>query len=378
MQAVESFEILFRKKRGATRVAQSLTTGTCQDPGLITRREIFQQPSCWLDTAERVEARKARGLDLSGRIYLTGAGSSAHAATAIAASWPGSTAIPSTDLLLEGIPDVPHGALLISLARSGDSPESAAVIEKLQRESPGLRHLAVTCNADGRLAHWAGVDVIVLDPRTNDRSLAMTSSFSNLLLAGVCLGNGELISSSLAAISERAAGCLPRLDETARSIAAITRERIAILAPPVLTGVAREASLKILELTGGRIVTMCETYLGLRHGPLSFLREDTITLCLVSANEQARLYETDLLCELRGKRLGRLVGIVPEGLSAHLFDEVVPALASDAPDSLRAPFEILFAQLLAYHLSLRFGLNPDNPSPDGIINRVVQGVRIHR
>jgi len=351
---------------------------TCENPGLLTRSEIYQQPSCWLDTAERVEARKAKGLDLSGRIYLTGAGSSAHAATAVAASWLGSTAIPSTDLLLQGLPDASNGALLISIARSGDSPESAAVIAKLQRESPSVRHLALTCNAEGHLAHWPGVDVIVLDPRTNDRSLAMTSSFSNLLLAGVCLGNGESVSSSLAAICERAATCLPRLEETARSMAAITTERIAILAPQALTGVAREASLKVLELSGGRVVTMCETYLGLRHGPLSYLREDTVTLCFVSMDERARLYEADLLAELREKRLGRLVGIIPAGAPADLFDEAIPALASELEDSLRGPFEILFAQLLAYHLSLRLGLDPDNPSPDGVIHRVVQGVRIHR
>jgi tagatose-6-phosphate ketose/aldose isomerase len=325
-----------------------------------------------------VEARKAKGLDLTGSIFLTGAGSSAHAATAVAAAWPGATAIPSTDLLLEGIPNVSEGSLLISLARSGDSPESSAVIAKLQKECPGLRHLAITCNAEGRLAHWHGVEVIILDPRTNDRSLAMTSSFSNLLLAGLCLRNGEAIASSMAAISERAATYLPELEEMARSIAAITIERIAILAPPALTGAGREASLKVLELSGGRVVTMCETYLGLRHGPLSYLREDTVTLCFVSSEEQARPYELDLLCELRQKRLGRLVGIVAKGTSAGRFDHVVPALASGLPDSLRAPFEILFPQLLAYHLSLRFGLDPDNPSPDGVINRVVQGVRIHR
>jgi len=28
-------------------------------------------------------------------------------------------------------------------------------------------------------------------------------------------------------------------------------------------------------------------------------------------------------------------------------------------------------------LSLGIGLNPDNPSPNGVINRVVQGVRIY-
>jgi tagatose-6-phosphate ketose/aldose isomerase len=97
-------------------------------------------------------------------------------------------------------------------------------------------------------------------------------------------------------------------------------------------------------------VTLCETYLGLRHGPLSYLREDTVTVCFVSADEQSRRYEGDLLEELREKRLGRLVGIVPEGTSWDVFDVVVPALAPDLPESLRAPFEIVFAQLLGYHL----------------------------
>jgi len=359
-------------------VAQSITTEMRSNPGLLTKREIFQQPSCWLDTAERVRARKAKGLDLRGRVYLTGAGSSAHAATAIAASWLGSAAIPSTDLLLTGITESPEGDLLISLARSGDSPESAAVVAKLQRESPSLRHLAITCNVDGKLAHWPGVDVIVLDSRTNDRSLAMTSSFSNLLLAGVCLANVETIGSRLNAISERAARCLPELDEMAQYVAGVATERVAILAPPALIGIAREASLKLLELSGGRVVPLCETYLGLRHGPLSYLREDTVTVCFVSADEQSRRYEEDLLQELREKRLGHLVGIVPEGTPRDLFDVVVPALAPDLPEPLRAPFEIVFAQLLGYHLSMRFGLDPDNPSPDGVINRVVQGVRIHR
>ena len=124
-------------------------------------------------------------------------------------------------------------------------------------------------------------------------------------------------------------------------------------------------------------MTLCETYLGLRHGPLSYLRENTVTVCFVSPDEQSRRYEEDLLEELREKRLGRLVGIVPEDTSRDVFDVVVPALVPDLPEPMRAPFEIVFARLLGYHLSLRFGLDPDNPSPDGVINRVVQGVRIH-
>jgi tagatose-6-phosphate ketose/aldose isomerase len=52
-------------------------------------------------------------------------------------------------------------------------------------------------------------------------------------------------------------------------------------------------------------------------------------------------------------------------------------MAPDLPDDLRAPFEITFPQLLAYHLSLASQLDPDNPSPDGVITRVVQRFQLH-
>jgi tagatose-6-phosphate ketose/aldose isomerase len=90
-----------------------------------------------------------------------------------------------------------------------------------------------------------------------------------------------------------------------------------------------------------------------------------------------RRYEEDLIAELREKKIGYLVGIVDPDFSEGLFDEVIPAVAPKAMDALRTPYEILGPQLIGYHLSLRIGLNPDNPSPDGVINRVVQGVRIH-
>ena len=121
-------------------------------------------------------------------------GTSAYAALAVADAWPGARAIPTTDLLLKSgaevktaMPSFPDGGLLISLARSGDSPESVGVVERMRTLFPTVKHLAIVCNAEGRLAHTAGIPVICLDPRTNDRSLAMTGSFSNLVLGGLCL-----------------------------------------------------------------------------------------------------------------------------------------------------------------------------------------------
>ena len=130
-------------------------------------------------------------------------------------------------------------------------------------------------------------------------------------------------------------------------------------------------------MTAGHFPVVTETYLGLRHGPMSFAKPDTLILCLLSSDPVRRLYEADLIEELRAKKIGQLIGIADPADSKGLFDEVIPAIAPQANDALRTPYEIVGPQLLGYYLSLRIGLNPDNPSPAGVINRVVQGVRIH-
>jgi tagatose-6-phosphate ketose/aldose isomerase len=130
-------------------------------------------------------------------------------------------------------------------------------------------------------------------------------------------------------------------------------------------------------MTAGRITVLAETHLGLRHGPMSFLRPDTLVVSLQSSDPRHRRYEEDLLDELRGKKLGRIIGIAADDSRRGLLHVAVPAMAAELPDSLRTPFEIVFPQLLAYHLSLREELNPDSPSPGGVITRVVQGVRIY-
>ena len=342
-----------------------------------THQEIYQQPSLWPLTLDLVgRSAVAKGVK-GGRAVITGAGSSAYAAAAIARSWPNARAFPTTDLLVDAQSLPQQTEVLVSIARSGDSPESIAVIEKLRVQFPPIRHMAITCNGSGKLALADGVESIILDPRANDRSLAMTSSFSNLALAGMAIENFDVIAASISTIARSVDALLPRLEEHARDIAARKPTRAVILASPPLFPLAREASLKILEMTGGQCVAMAETFLGLRHGPMSFLAPDSLVLCFLSSDVRVRLYEFDLLAELRAKRLGYTVGLVPEGVNAVDLNRAIPASAPQLPDALRTPFEVVFAQLLAYHLSLGAGLNPDNPSPDGVITRVVGGVRIH-
>lgn len=352
-----------------------MLSGDVLTAGRVTLGEIFQQPDLWPDSLLRVMNMNRRLLPSGERCVITGAGSSAYAAMAVAAAWPSSQAIPSTDLLSDVAPEFASGGFLISLARSGDSPESIGVVNRIQRLFPNVRHLAITCNADGRLARVPELTPVILDPRTNDRSLVMTSSFSNLALAGLAMRHSTELSEILPRLCSRVKENLVALDAQARNVASGHVGRVVVLACAPLRGWALEASLKILEMTAGRIPVIAETHLGLRHGPMSFVHPDTVVLSLASSNPLVRRYEQDLLDELHSKKLGRIIHIASG--APPPFGDTVPAMAPDLPDMLRTPFEIVFPQLVAYHLSLRESLNPDNPSPGGVINRVVQGVRIY-
>jgi tagatose-6-phosphate ketose/aldose isomerase len=352
-----------------------------QDEPLYTLPEIVQQPVLWPTTVARVRAAAEQlGLThrLSGvRVLLTGAGSSAYAASSVASAWPCAVAVPTTDLVLDAERYLAEVGAVISLARSGNSPESAAVVDRVRALHPEILQLAITCNHDSLLAQ-SGLDgLIVLDPRTNDRSLVMTGSFSNLVLGGLSLAQPEIVAQQTEPAIERARSLLPAIDVGCQRVAAGVRDRIVVLCSSPLLGWGREAGLKILEMTAGRFPVMTETYLGLRHGPMAFLRPDTLVLCLLSSDPTRRLYEVDLIEELRSKKLGYIVGIAAQGDHVSGFHDVLPAVVPSSPDDLRTPFEILIPQLLGYHLSLGLGLNPDNPSPDGVISRVVQGVKIH-
>ena len=189
-------------------VLQSITKGDKASPlGNFTRAEILQQPELWPTTLDIVTDSGWQQKIDNRPVIVSGAGTSAYASAAIAAAWPNAFAIPTTDLLIASPEEIetasaafPQAGLLISVGRSGDSPESVAVVDRVRHFYPKVDHLAITCNADGQLARTPGVQSIILDPRSNDRSLAMTSSFSNLVLAGLCLRYGQELRQALPAV----------------------------------------------------------------------------------------------------------------------------------------------------------------------------------
>ena len=343
--------------------------------GQLTLNEIFGQPALWQDTLTRMQGQAWPRL-AGERGVICGAGSSAYASAAVQVAWPHSRAVPTTDLLIDSN-RLAGATFMLSLARSGDSPESSAVIELARKRFPDVKQFAITCNPAGKLARLPEVMVAQLDPRTNDQSLVMTSSFSNLVLAGLSLTNSHALRTRMGVICDRVRTKLPSLVAVAEEIAKDCPSRAAVLASPPLFPWAQEASLKILEMTAGKVPTLAETYLGLRHGPMSFIDRQTLVLCLISGDPYRRPYELDLIAELRSKQIGRIITITDEAFATNDIGLQVDSLSAELPDHLRTPFEIVFPQLLAYHCSLQLGLNPDSPSPDGIITRVVPDIPIH-
>ena len=363
-----------------------------------TLREICQQPWTWGRTAERmIASRDALAGSLEGleSLVFTGSGSSEYAGDCVCPPLRGELgitveSIPGGTLLMQGTRALPVGrpGLLVSLARSGNSPESAAAVKILVDSEPAYRHLVVTCNESGSLAkNWRDggrVQVIALPPETNDESLVMTSSFTNLALAARFLGmldrpdHYRKLSAALGNISRALIGAY--FDALAK-IAAGEFRRAVFLGSGSRYAASREASLKMLEMTSGRITTISESYLGLRHGPMSFVHEDTIVVCHLSSDPPARAYELDLLAELDRKKLGLNKVILGENVPAVAVREgdlviECPGLSA-LGDEEAATVYVLVAQLLAFFRCLEEGLRPDSPSEGGVINRVVESFPLH-
>ena len=364
-----------------------------------TIQEICQQPATWPQTARHLTAFQtaiAESLASCRRVVLTGSGSSQYAGECAAAALQKDLRLPvevcgGGELLLRSSASAAgEPTLVVSLARSGESPESAAVVETLLDTEPYTRHLIITCNAQGKLAREfvsnPRVQVVSLDDQVNDRSLVMTSSFTNLALSARFLGWLER-ADEFVSLADRL-GCAGRrlLTEWPDRLGAFVSgdiKRIVFLGHGCRFGAAREASLKLLEMTGGKVATLAETYLGLRHGPMSFIDERTLLVCFLSSDPLVRCYERDLILELDAKRLGArklIAGVESQGVG--LCEGLDLAVSYEFPghgieDADLALLDVMVAQILGFHRCREEGLQPDSPSEDGVISRVVGEFRIH-
>jgi tagatose-6-phosphate ketose/aldose isomerase len=372
-----------------------------------TPSEIAQQPDTWATTFLNFQQRrpeiqsflqsKGVGLDSSSRpiVFLIGAGTSDYIGQSLVAllrqKWQCEvSAVASTDLLtnFEDYILRDRSYLWISFSRSGDSPEGVNVLEKALKDYPSISHVIVSCNAAGKmiLDHQNDPRVfgLLLDDAVNDRGLAMTSSYSNMVVCGQCLANTwtleqyEPILHSLIAAGEKFLEVAP---ECAADLAEGPYTRVCFVGSGPMKAVATECALKVSELSAGRIQSMSESTLGLRHGPLAALNAETLFVSYISSDSRRRRYEADLLREIGKKGVVQTRVAVGIEISKEIQEEceifLVPGSRVSLPDAYRPPLDVIFGQLLGLFFSIHCNLKPDVPSPSGAITRVVQNVPIH-
>lgn len=371
----------------------------------ITTEEIKQQPDLWdeayslyTEKSEEIQGflRKLADKHDRVRVIFTGAGTSAYVGETVTPYLKGKVDekqwdllnVPTTTLvsnpyqfLKEDIP-----TLLVSFARSGNSPESVASVEIAEQIVTNFYQITFTCAKDGELAKRAQGDknnlLLLMPEKANDQGFAMTGSYTCMTLTALLVFD-TLTNEDKWTIVEtiRQMGeSVIRKEESIQQIIDTDFDRIIYLGSGSLEGVSREAQLKILELTAGKVVTAFDSPLGFRHGPKSFVNEKALVFVFVSNQPYTRQYDLDILKELKQDNIANYIcAIEVEGETNYdgnmfLFGKEGQAV----PDAYLALPYVMIGQTVSLLASIKVGNTPDTPSPSGTVNRVVQGVTIYK
>jgi tagatose-6-phosphate ketose/aldose isomerase len=371
-----------------------------QKGGYDTAFEIAGQPELWkkvyrtiLEQKVSLRAYIKSRIKPNTRIILTGAGSSAFIGIALQGSFHknlgvSTMAIPTTDLISHPLDFInPEGDyLVLSFARSGDSPESVGAVEIINQICPSASHLIITCNENGKLAKSFNGDSyykLILPSESNDKGLAMTGSFTSMLLSGIIISNINKIEDLKTEIdvlcgygSKFITQYLPVLDK----ISKFDFERAVFLGSGPLFGCATESHLKLQELTNGQIICKQDSYLGFRHGPKAIINPKTLVVALMSNNSYVNKYEIDMIRDISNMNSCHFLIIseskqdVRYSNNEIYMNETPEARLSE--DFLPVCF-VLPAQIIGFLKAINLNIPPDSPSLNGAISRVVEGVVIY-
>ena len=373
--------------------------------GLNTAKEIIQQPDTWRESVKnliknKIEIKSFINSFLSKkefRIILTGAGTSAFAGEVCEPYLTSLLnkrveAIATTDLVASPksyfIKDIP--TLLVSFARSGNSPESVHAVNLASQLVDDLYQIVITCNENGKLAKNTVNDekslLLLMPPQTNDLGFAMTSSFTTMVLNAMAvfnIDNIENFSSDVDKLSNSVNDFIENNIEKVTSLSNEDFERIVYLGSSTSKGIARESALKVLELTAGKVNASYDTPLGFRHGPKSVVDDKTVSVIYISNDEYTRKYDLDLAKEMLAHKKNDKVVIVGDNIEEDILNKAdyvfnVENINYTVENEVLLPLQqIIFGQMLSFLKSVNLGITPDNPCPTGEVNRVVQGVILH-
>jgi tagatose-6-phosphate ketose/aldose isomerase len=368
-----------------------------------TSEEIARQPRLWKELARILTDRKD---DIKGfmdemhgigrmRIIFTGAGSSAFIGDALSAMVSKSFGIRTESIHTTDIVSAPESylfadepTLLVSFARSGNSPESVGAVKYARSVIRNLYEVAIVCDCTSNLFKLAELSdkrlILVMPEESNDNGFAMTSSVTCMLLAGFALfdiDNIESIAKDIDRLSKNTSNDSLKFTETAKRWAEKDFTRVAYLGSGFMKHIAHEASLKMMELTNGTVNGTYESATGFRHGPKSVIHDKTVTVHMISNDPFTAKYDVDLVKEVAGQQKGnKIIAICTESAGDLPGDEIITIPSGDygvGGDICTGIQSLVFCQMLAMFKSLWLGIPTDNPSPTGEVNRVVKGVVVY-
>lgn len=358
-----------------------------------TYYEICQQEEKWQEVYALYEQRKEKieeflakvGSDV--KIIFTGAGTSEYVGNILneylkSLGTYDFSSIATTDLV-----STPYlhfkkdqKTLLVSFARSGNSPESLAAVKLGEQIVDDFYNMALTCAPDGKLSLKLKDDdksFVFIEPEgTNDKGFAMTSSFTSMLLTGLLIFDKRDDKKELVESIAKTCQAIIADKENIEKLVNFDFERIIYLGSGPLYKLTNEARLKILELTAGNVASLYESSMGFRHGPKSFVNDKTLVVSFVSSNPYTSQYDLDILDETYADKIApRIIAIANKEIAGD-FEKLIYKNQINEDIYLALPY-IVIAQLISLITSLRVGNTPDNPSKSGTVNRVVKGVEIH-
>ena len=365
-----------------------------------TYKEILQQPKVWLKTLDSIRAHKQEIKDFKDKylndgyqVVLTGAGTSAYIGDALepalyTTSFKGARAIATTDIITnpQMYFDESSKVLLVSFARSGNSPESVGALRAVEGCAGKVAHIFITCNKDGELAQMKGENIlcVLLPPETNDLSLAMTSSYSTMLLTCSMIANIDHIDQDVPLIEEVAGAVeksLEKYEGAIKELASRDFERAVFLGSGPLKGVAEECRLKLQELTDGAVMCSFDSFLGFRHGPKAVVKPNSLLVYLLSPNPKVRRYELDLIRQVKANNNVKgtlIISADDPSIEESYYDlGIITGMNPSMPPCYGCVSFAWMGQLLGFFKSLDLGLSPDSPSISGNISRVVEGVTLY-
>jgi tagatose-6-phosphate ketose/aldose isomerase len=366
-----------------------------------TKNEIWGQPDLWIKlwnnfNKEKIKLRNYINkvlCDNEVQIILTGAGTSAFIGDVLLGAFNKNINVPVSSIATTDLVTHPElffnknkKYLLISFARSGNSPESSQAIILAEKLSEKVYHLIITCSNNSELLKIInGKDhfVFLMPPEADDKGLAMTGSFTSMLLAGLLISliNKQVdFEDQINTVYSYGKKILKENSSELKRIAEMDFNRAVFLGSGMLKGVARESQLKLQELTDGKVICKYDSFLGFRHGPKAVINEKTLIVYLFSNNGYANKYEIDLVKGINdGRKTLCSIGFMEEEINMPGLDLkiVLSGNGSKLSEDFLPVVSVLPAQILGFYKSINLGLKPDSPSDSGMIHRVVQGVKIY-